>query len=213
MADLARLAGVHPATVSRALRGDRRITAEKRAQILRLAADLDYRVNPLVSALMTARRTRQTPALRVSLAFVTKVPAERVAKFARDFGAILEGARERAKLKGYHVEECNLATFPFSAQRTTEILRHRGIRGLIIAPLHSVHDTLELAWQAFSVVAVGHSWRPAAVHRVAHDHFQGLQLALQACRAAGRRRIGLVLPRRVSEKVGRRWIAADLLDQ
>ena len=49
--------------------------------------------------------------------------------------------------------------------------------------------------------------------RVAHNHFNGLALAARHCREASRGRAGLVLPRRVHEKVEKRWLAADLLDQ
>ena len=213
MADVARLAGVHRSTVSRALRDDPRITPDQREQIKAAAAQLGYRTNPLVAALMSARRSRQEPLYRATLGFVTKYPRERAAWFAREFGPLLQGATERAHAQGYHLEEFNGHEHTQSPARLSEILQHRGIHGLIIAPLHSIHDTVQLDWTKFGAIAVGYSLREVALSRVAHNHFTGLALAAQQARTAGHERLGLVLPRRVVEKVGKRWLAAFYLDQ
>jgi LacI family transcriptional regulator len=213
MSDVARRAGVHAATVSRALRDDPRITPTQRKKIRRLAEELGYRTNPLVAALMSARRSGQLPAYQATFAYVTKYPANQAAKFIRDYGELLAGARQRALDQGYRVEEFNIHDPAFTPRRITEILHSRTIHGLILAPLHSVHDTVELDWSQFCAVAVGYSLQDVAISRVAHNHFTGLLLAAQHCRAAGRRRLGLVLQRRVHEKVGKRWVAAALLDQ
>lgn len=213
MNDVARRAGVHPATVSRALRGDPRITPAVRATVNRTARELDYRPNPLVAALMSARRAGRIAAYQATIAYVTKYPAERATRFARDFGQLLVGARERAQAQGYQVEEFNLHDPSLTPRRATEILRSRNIHGLLIAPLHSVREPVEVHWPEFSTVAVGYSLSPLAVSRVAHNHSSGLALAARQCREAGWRRLGLALQRRVHEKVEKRWVAATLLDQ
>lgn len=213
MTDVARRTGVHPATVSRALRDDPRITPDQRAKIQRAARELGYRINPLVAALMRTRRTRNRENYKATFACITKYPAERAAAFAHDFGLLLTGARERALSQGYHLEEFNLAQRAVSADRVTQILESRGIQGLLVAPLRTVHDTLDLDWEKFSTVAVGYSLTQVAVNRVAHNHFAAFIRAARECRAAGWRRLGLVLQHRVNEKVEKRWVAACLLDQ
>ncbi len=213
MTDVAARAGVHPATVSRALRDDPRITPAQRAKIHRAAAQLGYRTNPLVAALMSARRAGRRPVYQATLACITRYPAERAAAFARDFGRLLTGARERAAAQGYRFEEFNLDQPGLTARRATEILLSRGIHGLLVAPLHSTHEPVELDWREFSSVAIGYSLSHVPVSRVSHNQFTALGLASRHCRAAGWKRIGLVVPRRVHEKVEKRWMAACLLDQ
>lgn len=213
MSDVALRAGVHAATVSRALRNDPRITPPQREKIRRLATELGYRTNPLVAALMSARRAGNLPAYQATFAYVTKYPADQKAKFSRDYGELLAGARQRALAQGYRLEEFNIHNPDYTPRRVTEILHSRDIHGLIIAPLHSVHDTVELDWSQFCAVAVGYSLKDVALSRVAHNHFTGFLLAAGRCRAVGRRRLGLVLQRRVHEKVEKRWVAAALLDQ
>jgi LacI family transcriptional regulator len=213
MSTVARRVGVHPATVSRALRDDPRITPAQREKIRKVATELGYRTNPLVAALMSARRTGHLPAYQATFAYVTKYPADQARKFARDYGDLLAGARQRAITQGYRVEEFNVHDPALTPRRITEILHSRNQRGLIIAPLHSVHDTVVLDWSQFSAVAVGYSMKDVALSRVAHNHFTGYLLAARRCRLAGRQRLGLVLQTRVHEKVEKRWVAAALLDQ
>lgn len=213
MHELARQAGVHPATVSRALRDDRRISPAQRERIQRLAASLGYRKNPLVAALMSARRSPRRAAYRATLAVLTHYPADRASFFTAEFGELLRGARDRARSLGYHLEEFNVQDPALSPARLTGILRARDIHGLVVAPLHSIHDTVPLDWSQFAAVAIGYSLQQIPVTRVAHNHFNGVTTALRHARTAGFRRPGFLLPRRVHEKVARRWLAAFLLEQ
>ncbi|MCX6934520.1 MAG: LacI family DNA-binding transcriptional regulator [Verrucomicrobia bacterium] len=204
MQDIARRAGVHASTVSRALRNDPRITPGQRQKILRAAQDLDYRANPLIAALMTARRTRSVTPYRATLGFLKKHAASDAAWFTQTYGQLLTGARDRALAQGYHLEEFNLADPDLTPRRITEILVPRGVPGLLVAPLHSVQDSIELDWSQFCSVAVGFSLQTVQISRVAHNHFSGLALATRQCRG---------LQERVAEKVEKRWVAAALLDQ
>jgi len=213
MRDIAQRAGVHASTVSRALRNDPRITETQRATIRRAAQELGYRSNPLIAALMTARRSRSGHTYKATLGFLKKHPTDRAAWFARHYGLLLAGARARALAQGYHLEEFNLEDPELTPRRITEILQHRGVQGLLVAPLHSVQDSIDLDWNQFCTVAVGYSLQQVPVSRVAHNHFSGLILAVKACRIRGHRRLGLVLQERVAEKVGKRWVGAALLDQ
>ncbi len=213
MTDVARRVGVHPATVSRALRNDPRITPAQRERVLRAAEALGYRKNPLVAALMSARRTGTAARYHATLAFLTHYPPGRAGFFATEFGQLFHGVKARAHALGYQVEELNGKSPHLSPHRLSEILHHRGIHGVIVAPLHSIHDPVQLDWAQVSTVAIGYSLHQVPVSRVSHNHFNGITLAIRQCRAAGRKRLGLVLPRRVHEKVEKRWLAALLLDQ
>lgn len=63
MADLARLAGVHPATISRALAGSPLVEAGKREQILKLARERGYVINSVARNL----RLKRTQTLTVAI--------------------------------------------------------------------------------------------------------------------------------------------------
>lgn len=213
MQDIARRAKVHVSTVSRALSNDPRINPAVRESIQQIARDLGYRPNPLVSALIRSRRSPRGEQYHATLAYVTKFPADCVADRRKSDEPMLEGARECATRHGYLLEEFNVCAPEMSPKRFTEILHARGIHGIILPPLHSTQDTLGLDWSTFSTVAIGFSQREAKFTRVSHNHFGDAILAFQKCRELGYRRIGLALPRRVNDKVEKRWLGAYLLDQ
>jgi LacI family transcriptional regulator len=85
--DIAKLAGVNPSTVSRALTTPGRINERTEAKIRAAAAELNYRVNPFARALPTGR----TKMLAVMVANITN-PV---------FFDVVRGAQEAATLAGY----------------------------------------------------------------------------------------------------------------
>lgn len=212
MQDVARQAGVHVATVSRALRRRRGVSDEVRAKVLHVAAELGYQINPLVSALIRSRRNPRRNNYQATLGVLTPPWPYQAQSYREDYRQLIEGAEQRAGGFGYRLEEFKLGARGMSAQRLSEILKARNIAGLILPPLYAAQDTIEVDWKHWPVVAIGYSQR-IPVPRVVHNHSRAMHLALAKCRQHGCERVGLILPRRVSEKVEDRWVAAYLLDQ
>ena len=212
MQDVARRAGVHAATVSRALRNRAGVSAEVKAKVLRVAAELGYRPNPLVSALIRSRHSPYRAKYHATLAYLTPLTPKGAEAYRADYRDLFEGASKRAADYGYRFEEFSLGAASMSAKRFSDILLARNIPGLFLAPLNVAQDTLAVDWTRFPVVAIGFSQR-IPVTRVVHNHSLAVREAIARCRLHGRRRIGLVLPRRVNQKVESHWLAAYLLDQ
>jgi DNA-binding LacI/PurR family transcriptional regulator len=212
MQDVAHAAGVHVATVSRALRKRRGVSEDVRAKVQRIASELGYRTNPLVSALIRSRRNPHRTRYHATLGFLEPNWPAGAQSYRIDYRQMIEAAGQRAAAFGYRLEEFALDTEGVSAQRLSDILTARSIAGLVLPPLYAVQDAIGVEWERWPVVAVGYSQR-IPVPRVVHNHSRAMVLALAKCREHERARIGLVLPRRVSEKVEDRWLAAYLLDQ
>lgn len=101
-----------------------------------------------------------------------------------------------------------------SPERLKSILQARSIHGILLAPLTIENATLPaFDWSSFSVLAVGYSVREPEFHRISHDYFHGMTLALNHARSKGYRRIGLFLDRRVSRVLFNLWHAAYLAEQ
>lgn len=212
MADVARRLGVHVSTVSRALRAETGVSAAVRQRVRKTATELGYRPNPLVAALIRSRRNPHRRKFHATLGYLTpRWPAGEHA-YRRDYQLLLEGARARAAGFGYGLEQVPLGMEDMPTERLGKILTARTIAGLILPPLHESTGAVAFDWPLWPLVAIGYSQR-IAVPRVAHDHVHALRLAIAQCEKRGRRRIGLVLPRRVSEKVEDRWLAAFLLER
>lgn len=210
MQEVARRAGVHAATVSRALRNAPGVSVAVRDRVQQAARELHYRPNPLVSALIRTRRSPQRGKYQATLAFFTR-PLPGSAGQNRH-QQLLAATRARAEQHGYRLEVFGANERQIPAPRLTEILIARGISGLILAPFTSPEAEPPVDWRQFAVVALGLSQRIPVTH-VAHNHYSGMRRVLEECRRRGARRIGLVLPVRVHRNVEERWLAAYLLDQ
>jgi LacI family transcriptional regulator len=74
------------------------------------------------------------------------------------------------------------------------MLKSRGIRGVLIPPLPAVEDCSSLLdWTQFSIVAATYSAQNLIVNRVVPHHQNNIMLAIARVKAAGYRRLGLVL--------------------
>lgn len=195
MRDVARAARVHQTTVSRALRGDPRISEATRGRVARAAARLGYRPHPLVSALIALRRARHPPRFPVALAFLarTEERGRRFPSHEYTYEAHLAGASAAAEQQGYQVQFFPLDSAGMTDRRLNEILSARAIPGVIIGALPYGHGTFALDWERFSIVAIEYTFTRPAFDRVVHDSYGGMRRIMAECRARGLRRVGLAL--------------------
>ncbi len=212
MADVARLAGVHGSTVSLALRNHPSIPEETRARVRRAAEEVGYQTHPLVSALMSFRRSAREVPRHTTLAFVTSSQPTDAWRESRTLCDQFAGAQERAKMFGYHIEEFPLYAPGVTPARFNQMLRNRGIIGLIVAPLRNENDTLPIEWEHFAAVAVAFTLRRPNIPRVGSDHGQSIRLAIAECRRRGYRRIGLAVQRTIIDRVEQQWLAGFLVE-
>jgi len=208
MNDIARRAGVHQTTVSRALRNDPHLPSGTRERLQRLAREMGYRPNPLVSALVALRRLRRPPSEHSCLAYIVRdaplLPACRL---------YLAGARAAAMQLGYRVEVFRLGTGRGDEGRLDRTLQTRGIQGLIIAPLPEARGHFTLGWDHFSTVVIEHSFVQPSFDRVLHDSYGGMRAIMAVCRRCDWQRAGLVLSTLGHERTDRMNGAAYLIEQ
>lgn len=195
MKDLAQRAKCSVNTVSLALRDSPRISTGTRERVQKLARQMGYRPNPLISALVSTRRK----ASEQTIALLTKFAEPfHVVRSTRLFESELyRGIEEKAAELGFRVEEFATAVpgAP-SAERLTGILRARGIRGVLLFPSGDIDVGFpDLDWQHFAVVAAGFHANQWPVHRTAMDQGRSVELCLAHLTALGFRRIGFGLTR------------------
>jgi len=73
------------------------------------------------------------------------------------------------------------------------ILSSRGIQGIILAPPYRGNRALNIHWERYACVGVGHSWEPQQLDRVANDHAENVVLAFNELARLGYRRVGMSL--------------------
>lgn len=98
--------------------------------------------------------------------------------------------------------------------RFSDILRARGIHGVILGRLPVSLHGLDLEWEWFSCVALGLTLETPQLHHVAENHFFTTRHAMQQCIDRGYRRIGFGFSTPNDyPRVGDRWIGGYLCQQ
>lgn len=195
MADVARVAGVHQTTVSRALRNDPRITTPVKRRVRRAAEIVGYIPNPLFSALGALRRHRADLINQPVIGYIRRAP------IARDPGVTkidyvptphLAGAREATEHRGYLLEDFVIDN-EMSEKRLNQILVARNITGVLIGPLPEAHSHFKLDWNRLCSVAIDYSFKSPFLDRVVTDSYASMNMVINECLNRGFRRIGIVL--------------------
>ena len=211
--EVAQKAGVSIMTASRALRNQANVTEATREKVEKAAQQLNYRPNPLVSALMSYRRASRVIQDTLTIAFLTNFPRRdgwRTLRINQDF---FDGAAQACMRHGYKLEEFWLRESDMSARRLSSILYSRNINGVLIAPLPVALGHMRLEWPNFSAVALGYSLAFPRLHRAVNHQFRSIRKALRRLRKLGYHKIGLALRSSIDERVEHHYTGGFLVDQ
>lgn len=192
MQEIARRAGgVHPSTVSLALRNAPAISAAVRRRIQDLATRLGYRRDPWLDAFNARRLNRQPHRLEPVIAFVAGVdPRNPSAPGA--LAAWWRGATEAAAALHHRVEVFALGPKSLTAARLESILRARAIDRVVVGAF-ALSRAPDWSWDRCSAVKIdGLDWLEPG-YTVAGDLRQAARMAVMRMRERGYRRPGLIL--------------------
>jgi DNA-binding LacI/PurR family transcriptional regulator len=184
---VARRAGVHKSTVSRALRGDRQIPEKTRQRIELIARKLGYRPNPAMGAL-AAHGRRAVLRGGIPLAFVMMSREARATESAH-----LPGARQRAVSLGYALS-CFDLTPQTNLDAFLRMLRARGVVGVILDRLQGdLGRFCDADWSPFAVVSAEGRLLQPRFHTVCQAVRQPFYYVVAQAVQRGYRRIGVAL--------------------
>ena len=192
-------------TVSLALRNHPSLPPATCKRIQRIAATLDYRPDPQLARLMEDIRTQRTRGPE-AIGYIT---ANRARWGWRDDQPMLEyydGVQRHAEANGFRLEHFWSREPGMTDARLSGILRSRGIRGIIIAPLPEPAERYgEFAWDDFSAVALGYSIVNLVQHRACHHHFLSILTLVDRLLEIGYRRPALAMRESEDARVNHRW--------
>ncbi|HEY2771379.1 MAG TPA: LacI family DNA-binding transcriptional regulator [Solirubrobacteraceae bacterium] len=177
--DVARLAEVHPGTVSRALNADTRalVNEETAERVRRAAEQLGYRPNPIARGL----KTNRSYTIGVLIPDITN-PL---------FPPILRGIEDRLDDAGYTSLIVNTDNDPERERTHLEAMRMRQVDGFISATARLDHEVLAaIAFGGTPLVLVNRSFEDGSVPAVAVNDRQGIRLAVEHVAGLGHSRIG-----------------------
>lgn len=209
--DIARAAGVSSATVSLALRDHPSITQETRTRITQVAETLGYRPNPLISALMSSRRTAREPSLQGIIALISDDSVQKLGAQHPGASLIAQGARLRAEEYGFTLDEISLSQLQQHNADVDLILEARGVTGLLVIDQPALRTRAGIDWSRYTVCTLGSRQTPERFHMVGTDHFEVMQTAAQNLLRLGYQRIGAIFDEGIVRVTGGRFEAAYAL--
>ncbi|AHF90021.1 LacI family transcriptional regulator [Opitutaceae bacterium TAV5] len=213
MAQVAQAANVHVMTVSRALRNSPSLPPETRERIKKIADRLGYRPDAALSQLMTRVRASQFTA-NETIAWITTGPAADAWRENSASIAFYQGAKAHGEPLGYRLEEFWLDAPGMNGARLGRILRHRGIRGVLVSPLDRVGHPLGLDWEHFAAATCGgYTLTTPDLHRACCHHLHAARTAFQALHRLGYKRVGMAMSEINHRRIAGLWLAGALLEQ
>ncbi len=196
--EIARQLDVSHVTVSLALRDSLRISAAVREKVKKLAEELGYRPDPMLSALSSYRHGKLKPSFRSVIGWINGWSEPEKLRAHAEFAAYWRGASSAAAKLGYCLEEFRVGK-TLSHSRLNQILSTRGIQGLLLPPHPETPDWQDFPWENYCVVRYGRSLRTPKSHLVTADQIRNTMLAFERIRGNGYGRIGFVTIRREPE--------------
>lgn len=210
--DIAKHVGVSHATVSLALKNSSRISEKVRDHVRKVAEELGYRPDPMLSALSHYRRDKSAHPITASLAWINAWEDPARLRSYREFDLYWEGASQAARKYGYNLEEFRIDA-NCGAKRLHQILAARGIQGIMLPPQFPRPDWKDFPWEFYSVVRFGRSLKAPECHVVTADQAVNTMLAFEKMRERGYERIGFVDSRDTTVNRGHMFQAGFLLAQ
>jgi LacI family transcriptional regulator len=191
--DIAKVAGVHLSTVSRALnpRTERLLTPAVVAQIRQISRDLDYRPNAAAHSL----RTNRTRTIGVIVPDITN-PV---------FPPIIRGVEDALAKRGYLAVLANTDGRVVQEAEIADLLRARGVDGLILASVEREDRAVSrLVADGLPVVTVNRRVVDESVSSVVNDEDAGIRDVLRHLSSLGHHSIAnLAGPQAMSTGVER----------
>jgi len=172
--DVARAAGVSPATVSRALGGGP-VSAELRAQVAAAVKDTGYRPN------LSARRLRSQHSQTIGL-----IVADISNPF---FTAVARAVEDAAYQAGLRVILCNTDENPEKETLYLQLMEEERVTGVIFAPTRATVDQLGQRKPKFPMVLIDRAAAAGGQDAVVLDNFAAGNMLVEHLAANGYQRI------------------------
>lgn len=177
--DVARMAGVSPATVSRVLSGSRRVTEDTRRRVLAVTSRFDYQPNRLAQNLRQGR-------------------AEMVGVVVSDienphFATMVRAVEDALYLRGKRVLLCNSSEDADKQASYLEVMAAERVLGVLISPSDPDGPEIErLLDLGIPIVAFDRAVSDPRADAVTADNVTAARLGTRLLIDAGHRRIGFV---------------------
>jgi LacI family transcriptional regulator len=177
--DVAAVAGVSPATVSRVLNGKQEVAADLRCRVLGAVTELGYRRNGPARSL----RTRAAMVLGLIISDITNP----------FFTAVVRGAEDQAQPAGYSVVLANADEDLAKEARYLEVAAAEQMAGVLLSPASPQQTSIDVLLQrGIPVATIDRRLTAAPVDSITVNNHHAAREATHHLLGQGCRRVGLV---------------------
>lgn len=173
--EMAKLAGVSQATVSRCLRNDPAQNPATRERIFRLAGEMGYVPNSFAAGLAHTRSVNNK-SFRANLAVIGGNREHDPVATWKNWDLLYRAARQHAEKHGYSLEYFWRYAPETSASQLRRVIEARGVMGVILLMISP--EELDLPWDALSLSSVC-----VSPHQSPRTHYIGVNSYHDACMA------------------------------
>ncbi|MCZ6671640.1 MAG: LacI family DNA-binding transcriptional regulator [Verrucomicrobia bacterium] len=203
-------------TISLALRNSPQIPEATRNKIKKLADEMGYQTNAVVSQLMAQLRSSQTPRFQAKLALINAHTDANAFKTHPTIPNYVTGCEDRAKSRGYSFDHFWLHDPQLTPEGFIRVMKTRNIQGLVIVGLMSTNrlpEALTKVWQEFPVAVTGVQTRQPTLSFCCVDHYDLARRAFHKAIDLGYDRPALILDKVIDRLVEHRFSAGYLSGQ
>lgn len=210
--DIARIAGVHRATVSLVFRDHPSIPETTKRRIRKIAEDIGYKPDPYLSGLSAYRTRLHSRTFQGTLVWLVNNKADFDWLNMPVYRGFFEGAKSRAPRHGYQLEVVPMHSPDMTASRLSGIFRSRNISGLLLCPQPGINTELIFPWEHYSCVALGYSLSKPQFHAVVTSQYKAMLTMLRTMKEMGYKRIGYVYAPDLHERTEFNSLAGFLVE-
>jgi LacI family transcriptional regulator len=213
MRDIAQAVGVHPTTVSMALRAHPSIPPATCAKIRAAAKRLGYTRDPMLDAFNTHRVRQRNAQPSHCVAFIVDTNSSALFDGATYHPRVYQGVRAAAETNHYTVETFPAGGRELTASRLNSIITSRGITGVLLSTFNVTTLELGLDWDKFCAVKIESHHLLPRLDVVSADQFQAARLCIRKLRELGYRRIGMAMARDDDARLNELYSTGVLVEQ
>jgi LacI family transcriptional regulator len=194
--DIARRLRLSHSTVSLALKNNVKIAEKTRYRVKAEAERCGYRPEPMLSALAAYRQMKKPPIYHGMIAWLSSHSSS-TEDFYRTpypenslYRQYYDGACRRANSLGYRVKEYSLNRDDMTPERMSNILIAQGVQGIIVPPLSSLGQHINMRWELFSAVRFGFSLERPQLSVISSAQYRNSLIVVKKLQTLGYQRIG-----------------------
>jgi DNA-binding LacI/PurR family transcriptional regulator len=211
--DIAKAAGVHRTTVCLALKNYPGIPAETRERIARIAENLGYSPDPMLSALANYRTRLRPQSFHGTLAWLVNSSNGYTWDYHPHYRDYYQGAVSQARQNGYKLETLDLNTPQMSPERIASILRARNIHGVLLCPQPQANMVMQFPWEQISAVTFGYTLAEPRIHTVTAAHHRHTVQCIRELKSRGYERIGFAFSKEHDLRTDHNFLSGYLSEE